>query len=93
MQRANPLSPVKSADERSEESATCPSVMKWSEGVILGVERLTYFILDFILPTIHPIIAPIKNHIASPPSIRRVKLCMMPSPNKLAIKVKGIWTK
>jgi hypothetical protein len=28
------LSPVKSADEQSEESATCPSGMKWSEGVI-----------------------------------------------------------
>lgn len=33
VQRAKPLSPVKSADERSEESATCPSGMKWSEGV------------------------------------------------------------
>ena len=26
---------VKSADERSEESVTCPSGMKWSEGVWL----------------------------------------------------------
>ncbi len=40
MQRANPLSPVKSADERSEESATCPSGMKWREGVILTGEPI-----------------------------------------------------
>jgi hypothetical protein len=42
VQQANPLSPVKSADERSEESATCPSGMKWSEGVQVPEHQKIY---------------------------------------------------
>lgn len=45
VQRANPLSPVKSADERSEERATCSSGMKWSEGVWLRTGNQKVYIL------------------------------------------------